>query len=634
MGISSLMGTYDRGWKLVRLYGVREPRVCTCWKGKDCGTPGKHPMQDQWQKHVTSDEEEIAAWFDGDTPTNVGVLLGPSSGIIDVELDGKEASEAWAELGLGDIQTPTYIAGRGPHRLFRWDESLPSVQVAKWRGIEFRFGNGGKASQSVIPPSRHHSGSYYQWVPGLSPMDVEPQAIPERLLTLLWNDDGGPLIKPRRHANTILHEPIAHADDGPGRNNELHRFAVHQAFRLGPDIDRPQAQSDLIEILYAVNASKCKPPLPADEVRSIFRSALAYVRKTHAASEQPEHAMTVDGLAGDGEGETCGDDGDGGGACDAAPAAGGRKQKRPAVRKTTEAFTETGLSFAPVSPGADSDPEWGPGEWQLTIVHSDPLEYRLHVPAWKRYTVNNTGNVSLSVDQYRSATKVAAAVLAATGRVMLDAEPGLWKAIWDGGAKVRDGVSNPKTAKQRKTRGVKAKLLDSAVEEWPGASSQRYVALAGWLYDRLANASQPNDEDTPDPAGRAAWRQDGSLWFSWSRVWEDIEKAHKVSEGERLALKRRLLGRLDMPDFLHGRHRHLGDTRRTYVVWTRREFAALERMANEEGPREDSGNGPYGGDLPSRGARGGQGGERPEEGTREARSDAGAAGTGGGGGGG
>jgi hypothetical protein len=629
VGISSLMGTYDRGWKLVRLYGVREPRVCTCWKGKDCGTPGKHPVQDQWPNHVTSDEDEIAAWFDGDTPTNVGVLLGPSSGIIDVELDGDEAAQAWSELGLGDIDTPTYLAGRGPHRLFRWDESLPSVQVAKWRGIEFRFGNGGKASQSVIPPSRHHSGNYYQWVPGLSPSDVEPQPIPERLLTLLWNDDGGPLIKPRRHACTILHEPVAQAADGPGRNNELHRFAVHQAFRLGPDIERPQAQSDLIEILYAVNATKCKPPLPADEVRSIFRSALSYVRKTHAAGEQPEHAMRVDGL-GDGEPEA---------ECDATaaepaePAAGGKKHKRPQVRKTTEAFTETGLSFAPVSPGADSDPEWGPGEWQLTIVHSDPLEYRLHVPAWKRYTVSNTGNVSLSVDQYRSATKVAAAVLAATGRVMLDAEPGLWKAIWDGGIKVRDGVSNPKTARQRKTRGVKAKLLDSAVEEWPGASSQRYVALAGWLYDRLANASQPNDEDAPDPAGRAAWRQDGTLWFSWSRVWEDIERSHKVSEGERLALKRRLLGRLDLPDWDHGRFRHLGDTRRTYVVWTRREFAALETMANEEGPREDAGGSPYGGAAAPGGAAPGGAGERPGEAKGAARSDAGGAPGGGTGGG-
>jgi hypothetical protein len=92
-------------------------------------------------------------------------------------------------------------------------------------------------------------------------------------------------------------------------------------------------------------------------------------------------------------------------------------------------------------------------------------------------------------------------------------------------------------------------------------------------------ASQPTDEDIPDPTGRAAWRQDGTLWFIWGKVWEDIERNHKVTEGERLALKRRLLGSLGAQDFRHGRFRHLGDARKNYVVWTRHELAALESMA-------------------------------------------------------
>lgn len=595
--IGSLIGTYDRGWKLVRLHGVVSPEVCTCWKGKDCGTPGKHPVDDSWHLHATSDEDTIAEWFATGRPVNVGVLLGPASGVIDVELDGPEASAAWSELGLGEINTPTYVAGRGPHRLFRWAEDLPPIQVKKLRSIEFRFGNGGRASQSVIPPSTHHTGKVYQWVDGLSPMDVELAPIPEKLLTLLWNDEGSVIAPSRRRANAILHEPVAHAADGPGRNNELYRFAVRQAINIGADIERPQAQQDLLQILLAVNATQCKPPLAADEVRAVYRSAISFARKTYSSMADPKSAMESaaiieaepHGGGGDADSATATADAAADAAAEEAAGAKGGKSTTRKVRRTTEAFTETGLSFAPLVPGSDSDPEWGPGEWVLTIVHSDPLEYRLHVPAWKRYTINNTGNVSLTVDQYRSATKVAAAVLAATGRVMLDAEPGLWRAIWDGGQKVRDNASS-KQPRQRRTRGVKAKLLDDPIEEWPGASSQRYVALAGWLYDRLCNAAQPSDDDAPDPGGRAAWRQDGTLWFSWSRVWEDIERQHKVTEGERLALKRRLLGRLDMADFGHGRYRHLGDTRRTYVVWTKREFAVLESMATEDtgaGPGEN-----------------------------------------------
>lgn len=597
MSIGSLQGTYDRGWKLVRLYGVREPEVCTCWKGKDCGTPGKHPAGgEEWQLRATSDEDEIASWFDGRTPVNVGVLLGPASGVIDVELDGPEASKAWSELELGEINTPTYVAGRGPHRLFRWDESLPPIQVKKLNGIEFRFGNGGRASQSVIPPSIHHTGRTYQWVDGLSPAECELAPLPEKLLTLLWNDDGsgiGSGGSGRRPARMILHEPIHYASDGPGRNNELYRFACREAFRSGPDLERPTEQQDLLAKVRAINAIQCKPPLPDAEVTAIFRSAIAFVRKSHTALHDPQSAMEVAEIIDRDPGEA---------RAEAIEAEDGVAEEPPAKkkgkqqpRKTCDAFTETGLSFVPLTPGTDSEPEWGPGEWQLTIVHSDPLEYRLHVPAWRRYTVNNSGNVSLTVDQYRSATKVAAAVLSATGKVMLDAEPKTWHGIWDGGLKVKDYASS-KQPRTRRTRGVKAKLLDNAIEEWPGASSQRYVTLAGWLYDRLCQASQPSEDDIPDPTGRACWRHDGTLWFAWGRVWEDIERQHRVMEGERLALKRRLLGRLGIADFRHGRHRHLGNTQRAYVVWTRHEFAALEQLANEGG--EGGGSGEGGGENP------------------------------------
>ncbi|CAB4169011.1 DNA primase/polymerase, bifunctional, N-terminal [uncultured Caudovirales phage] len=593
MSIGALQGTYDRGWKLVRLYGVREPAVCTCWRGKDCGTPGKHPAGGaEWQLRATSDEDEIASWFDTKTPVNVGILLGPLSGVIDIELDGEDSVKAWSDLGLGEVYTPTYVAGRGPHRLFRWDESLPPVQVKKLRGIEFRFGNGGRASQSVIPPSTHHTGKVYQWVSGLSPADVELAPVPEKLLTLLWNDDGSN-IQPgsgKRPARLILQEPVHQAADGPGRNNELYRFAVREAFRCGPLLDSPVEQQDLLTKIRAVNATQCRPPLGDEEVKEVFRSAVGFARKSHSGNYDPVSAMQAANImradreapgasdSPENEAEEAGEgsgDGDEGGS----KRRKGRKPKKAGEpKKTCDVFTDTGLAFLPIHP--DSDPEWGPGEWHLTIVHSDPLEYRLHVPAWKKHTVNNTGNVSLTVDQYRSATKVAATVLAATGRVMLDAEPKKWFGIWDGGQKVQDFVSSqPKT---RATKGVKAKLLDNAVEEWPGASSQRYVALAGYVYDRLCQASQPGDDDIPDPTGRAAWRQDGTLWFSWARVWEDIERQHRVMEGERLALKRRLLGRLEMPDFVHGRFRHIGDTRRTYVVWTKVEFSVLEQIATEE----------------------------------------------------
>ena len=179
----------ERGWKIVQLWGVEAPSICTCWKGKDCGTPGKHPVSENWQHTATGDPETIAGWFDSGKPVNVGLLLGPKSGVIDVELDGDEAKQAWNDLDLGEIWTPTYTSGRGPHRLFRWDEGLPRVNVKKPCGIEIRIGNYGGV-QSVLPPSTHHSGGMYQWVPGLAPDEVDLAPLPEKLRALLFNADG------------------------------------------------------------------------------------------------------------------------------------------------------------------------------------------------------------------------------------------------------------------------------------------------------------------------------------------------------------------------------------------------------------------------------------------------------------
>ena len=544
--MSEYISKYCRlGWHLIKLNGVIRPEVCTCQRGARCPTPGKHPIGAAWHLSATCDEEKVMSWFEEGGNINIGVLLGQKSGIIDIELDDDAAKEAWNSLGLGEIWTPTYTAGRGPHRLFKWQDGLPPVAVKKVMGMEFRLGNDGKASQSVLPPSTHHSGAKYSWVHGMSPEDVEIADVPEKLLRLLWNEDGSATVEHKTPASAIIHDKV----EKGGRNNSLYRFACDEAFRCR-DINSEKEQQDLLAKITAINAMQCVPPLPMEEVITIYRSAVAFVRKTQSSGTPIDVAMSQ---------------------CERGIT---EKKKRgdptPKDKDWVRAFTVTGLHYAPPKDGGD--PEWWPGEWQLTVVHGDPLEYRLHVPAWAEWTPNGSGNISLSVCQYRSSTKVAAAVLAATGVVMLDDEPGKWKRIWDGGGK------------KKPARGIKAKLLDNVAHEWPGASSLRYVVLAGWLYDRLSQASQPGEEDTPDPTGRAAWRADGTLWWNWTKVWEDIERNHRLLEGERQALKRRLIGKFGdgATDFRHAEFRHLGGARKTYVVWTKREFAVLEQMATEE----------------------------------------------------
>ena len=545
----------ELGWKIVRLHGVTADGECTCFKKNKCPTPGKHPFYNDWQNNASDNEEVILGWYEDQPNTNIGLLLGPKSGVIDVELDGEDAREAWTSLGLGEIYTPTYTSGRGPHRLFKWQDGLPTQAVKKVMGIEIRLGNGGRAGQSVIPPSRHATGTKYAWVNGLSPEDVEVAPLPEKLLRLLWNDDGSGIeFEDKEPATAIIHKQVLSG----GRNNALYRFACAEGFRC-INIDSEHEQQDLLVKVRAVNKLQCVPPLSEDEVRALYRSAVQYVRRQNSANVPFDESMRdcEDFLHGKNK----------------------RAESAPKEKDWVKVFTVTGLEYKRARGATEGEPEWWPGEWQLTVVHSDPIEYRLYVPAWREYTASESGCITLSVGQYRSATKVAAAVLAATGVVMLDDEPGKWKRIWDGGGK------------KKPARGIKAKLLDTVTHEYPGSSSLRYVTLAGWLYDRLSQATEPSDDDAPDPTGRAAWRSDGTLWWNWTKVWEDIERNHRVLEGERLVLKRRLLARLGdgLKDFRHSEYRHSSGSRKSYVVWTRHEFSMLEQMYLEApGSRRES----------------------------------------------
>ncbi len=62
---------------------------------------GKVPIGDAWQHKAVSDRTSIDRALTGDS---IGVLLGPSSGLVDVECDSPEAESRLIEL-IGDIVT-------------------------------------------------------------------------------------------------------------------------------------------------------------------------------------------------------------------------------------------------------------------------------------------------------------------------------------------------------------------------------------------------------------------------------------------------------------------------------------------------------------------------------------------------
>lgn len=507
-----------RGWRVIPCHAVQNGR-CSCHKGKNCRSKGKHPRLNAWEKAATTDEEVIAGWFDRWPLSNVGLVWGPDSKIIDIEFDD-EIGRQNAEKLLGECFTPSYRSRRSVHRLFRWQEGLPEEAVGHVAGLEVRTGTNGGA-QSIAPPSVHESGASYEWLPGLSPEDVDPQPIPPGMLDVIFGrnvpavsgtDD--PLAvnlfpgEKRQRSRTVFEKPHLY-ESKDERDNSFLSFACRFAQR-SPNIDDAQEQADLWQTLNLYN-SKCVPPLDQDELNRIFEQSINYRRRDVA-------------------GEASG-------------------------------YTIHGLAY--------ENGEWSPGSWELTIVNSDPVVYRICVPAWRSRMRDKSGIIRLELQEYRSANLVAEKVQASVPDVVLDEAPKVWASIWNGSGK---------------SRGIKAKLMDTHRVVEPSADAKRYIAVAEMLAEKINKARYGAEVEKPDPK-KPSKLPDGRLWLRWKETWLESIRFRDVLPKEVAALSEKLgIGPDDAEYFpTHGKPRH------RYCVLGRAHLSALDRIL-EEGAKIKAGN--------------------------------------------
>lgn len=512
-----------RGWKVVKLYGVRDNATCTCHKGKDCGTPGKHPAGGaDWPARATDDEDDISDWFDyGDDNenmrVNVGVRLGKSSGIIDVEVDGPEAEATLKKYGLDKIDTPTYRASRGCHRIFLYEDDLPDVGVVKVDQLEVRLGGGGKAAQSVMPSSWHRTGIQYLWLPGMSPEEVEPAPLPPEFKAAVKANSkragSGAIVQA---VDVVRNNRQVTAG---GRHGMLVGYASRQARKI-TDFTEADRQ-ELTNLMLACNLYFCDPPKPESEVERI-------------ASDQFNHY-----------------------------------RDRAVERRADKPFERFGLRWN------DEAREYESGDWRLTVVHSDPVEYRLRFPYEGRIIT-----ASLDSRQFAEPKDVAAAVLAASGKIDLqDPHNSKWNDIWRGYT-IRNDDGN------RDVRGLKSKLLEEADEEWPSVDSCSWSQHAAFLIAYLRPFSRHDDDEDvlPCPDGTPKWikGEDGvwCLYFKWNELCAAAWRAAKAgipTLKEKTKLKRHILHEAGLDDFVDKKFTVNGKANR-WIVWDDRHMNALDRL--------------------------------------------------------
>jgi hypothetical protein len=538
------------GWKVLRTHGLRDDgKTCGCWQGEKCGTPGKHPIDPGWQNVATNDEEVIAGWFEDGAKPNVSVKLGPDSGIIDVEWDDAAGKVTAERLGVTSVDTPTYVSSRSEHRLFRFDARLPEQAVIKISGLEVRTGGGKKGAQSVFPPSLHASGVRYRWKEGFSPEDVPVAEIPPALMSAIINDTGGELTK--APATAILHK----VETAGGRHDALLRLSARMSINMLDPHD-PQEQQDVLAMLRSINQTQCSPPKPDREVEDIWRSSLRWAIKVRAAGDRADKKEALEKyLDGPADGEVA-------------------SEAAAAESSVGCPFTMTGLEFR--------DGEWWPGQWNLKVLHNDPVVFVLTIPVFEKRRTKFV-DVTLDAETYRSAAKVAQRVLESTHTVILDGIPEEWGRIWSGqAAKPRLG--------QAAARGLKAKLMELAIEEDASAECLRYAEVAGWFLDVLAASPKPGDEEDglgePDASGRPAWVRKSTespweLWFCWGVVWGIVERQHRtLIEGEKLRTRKLLLAVLGDPGLPAGRSKGYGGQAKRYIRFTDAHIRALEIISS------------------------------------------------------
>lgn len=264
-----------RGWYVLPLHWIT-PRGCSCLAGDACKTPGKHPRVQNGEKNASGKVEQVQAWWQQWPIANIGILTGPKSGIVVLDIDPRHGGdETLFALEKEHGQLPATIeaitGGTGRHILLQHPGRPVATKVGIWPGIDIK----GDTGYIVASPSMHISGARYEWDGALHPDDTPLAEMPLWLrwkarTTLEVSDDRSEEIEPE-----IV--------DGK-RNNVLTSLA-------GSMRRRGMVREEIEAALLIVNERRCKPSLDVDEVRKLAKSVMRYAPQDVPTGDLPNDPL-------------------------------------------------------------------------------------------------------------------------------------------------------------------------------------------------------------------------------------------------------------------------------------------------------------------------------------------------------
>lgn len=246
-----------RGWSIVPIKaGTKRPP----FKG----------WEQYWERKPTGGE--IEGWIRAGI-LDWGIMCGPISNLVVVDLDDDEA-RAWAsEQGLAT--GPVVATGKGWHHYFSADGNADLVKIIKFAGHNMDVLT--KGGMVLAPGSRHPNGGVYEWIDSTEPLvplpgwirkggrQAQAGASPEAVRTNVGKNDE----TPEAAVIHMAHGAMPTVTEG-GRNDQMHKVAAAARGKEGLEYN------EIVARLIEENERICSPPLPQSELETIARSAMRY----------------------------------------------------------------------------------------------------------------------------------------------------------------------------------------------------------------------------------------------------------------------------------------------------------------------------------------------------------------------
>jgi hypothetical protein len=183
--LEAALGCLERGWSAIPLCPPDHEGVPGDHEMR-CRSPGKAPLW-AWKEYQDrrARPAELRLFWSRVRNLNVGVCMGPVSGLVGLDIDGSTGEVLLQELSGGDVPpTLAFTTPSGGRRLlYRWPDVALPIKTFPTAGKEaLRLLSHG--SQTVMPPSRHQLGGTYAWIPGCHPEEIEAAPCPAWLLAL------------------------------------------------------------------------------------------------------------------------------------------------------------------------------------------------------------------------------------------------------------------------------------------------------------------------------------------------------------------------------------------------------------------------------------------------------------------